>query len=105
MLGEDVGLLGARQFVENHFANWSHTTWSMRRSVKYDLWSKKLVRYDILLKMSSFFFFDQTSYSMQCGIDQMSWIIKKRKSEEIFCLPDIQLIKARSNNFITGGMV
>ena len=87
---------GARQFVENHFAD--TTIGCMRllvdatfRRVRHLVEKNSQVRHSVEIVTS--LFFDQTSYSAEHCIYQMS----KRKNQKS---PDVQIIKARSINFI-----
>ena len=95
---------GARQFVENHFADM--TIGRIRllvdatfRRVRHLVEKNSQVRHSVEIVMS--LFFDQTSYSTECHIYQMSLINKtKENHKKSLCLPDVQLIKAHSINFI-----
>ena len=76
-------LEGARQFVENHFAD--TTIGRIRllvdatvRQVRHLVEKTSQVRHSVEIVKS--LFFDQTSYSTERRIYQMSLIIKKRKS-------------------------
>ena len=78
-----VFIAGARQFVENHFAN--TTIGRIRllvdatfRRVQHLVEKNSQVRH--LVEIVKSLFFDQTSYSTERRIFQMSLIIKKRKS-------------------------
>ena len=70
-----------RQSVANDF-------WTMRHFAEYDIWSKKnsQVRHSVEIVKS--LFFDQTSYSTERRIYQMSLIIKKNHKKSL-CLPDL----------------
>ena len=94
---------GARQFVENHFAD--TTIGRIRllvdatfRRVRHLAEKKSQVRHSVEIVKS--LFFDQTSYSTERRIYQMPLIIKKENHKKSLCVPDVQLIKARSNNFL-----
>ena len=101
-------ILGARQFIENHFAYTTigrirqlvHATF---RRVRQMVEKNSQVRHSVEIVKS--LFFDQTSYSTKCRIDQISWCINKEENhKKTFCLPfpspDVQPIRARSINFM-----
>ena len=74
---------GARQFVENHFADTTNSRIRLLvdatfRRVRHLVEKNSLVRHSVEIVKS--LFFDQTSYSTERRIYQMSLIIKKRKS-------------------------
>ena len=75
--------MGARQFVENHFAD--TTIGRIRllvdatfRQVRHLVEKNSQVRHSVEIVKS--LFFDQTSYSTERRICQMLLVIKKRKS-------------------------
>ena len=49
-----------------------------------------------LVEIVKSLFFDQTSYSTEHRIYQMSLVIKKENQRKSLCLPDVQFIKARA---------
>ena len=81
--GGGIAKRGARQFVENHFAD--TTIGRIRllvdatiRRVRHMVEKNSQVRH--LVEIVKSLFFDQTSYSTERRIYQMSLVIKKRKS-------------------------
>ena len=96
-------LTGARQFVENHFAD--ATIRRIRllvdatfRQVRHLVEKNSQVRHSVEIVKS--LFFDQTSYSTERRIYQMLLIIKKENHKKSLCLHDVQLKTVRSINFI-----
>ena len=97
---ESLFLVGARQFVENHFAD--TTIGRIRllvdatfRLVRHMVEKNSQVRH--LVENVKSLFFDQTSYSTERRIYQISLVIKKKENhKKSLCLPDVQLIKARA---------
>ena len=77
------------------YDKWSHTTF---RQVRHLVEKNSQVRHSVEIVKP--LFFDQTSYSTERRIHQMLLIIKKENHKKSLCLPDVQLIKACSSNFI-----
>ena len=98
-----ISEINSSQFVENHFA---HTTIgrvrllvdATFRRVRHLVEKNSQVRHSVEIVKS--LFFDQMSYSTERRIYQMLLIIKKENHKKSLCLPDVQLIKACSSNFI-----
>ena len=68
---------------------------------EYDIWSKKIVRYDMRSKLSSHCFSTKHRTRQNVASTKCHCLLKiKENHKKSLCLPDVQLIKARSINFI-----
>ena len=74
--------------------------WSMRHFAEYDIWSKKIVRYDIRSKWSSHCFSTKRRTRRNVASTKCHCLLKNENHKKSLCLADVQLIKACSSNFI-----